>query len=581
MPTALAANYYFKKNWLEVQICYWKSLNIYEGLEDQQGMASTFNAIGDVYQELGDSAKAIDYYQRAIAHYKKLGHRYGMMGCLANIAGLYEANTSYLRALTYYSQAYQLAASPRDSAYMEGKIGLIQGRLHQFSTALAWETAALQRFRALSEGQKDPYHLSKALGNMADIYFEQGRIDTAVAFLQKAILVADSVNGNWARRDIGNYYLRLANTYLDQAADYSALHSNRRSANRYRQLATQQLQAARQVATRVEDYTLWRDYFKTLLALQQTEGKYEEALVSYGQYTRYKDSLNARQKIKELTAMEVTYREVKKDEYTRQVQQRRWGIAIASGILFAFITYFVVQARWNRNRAAQQVEEQAFQRQLSDLKLSAIRSQMNPHFIFNALTAIQSYIYNNDKQLAMEALSKFSSLMRRILENSDKKCISLQNECETLELYLAIEQARVRDGFECRITVNTEPGPAFLWIPPMLIQPYIENAVKHGLWHRVGDKKLIVFIETERDTNILKVTIDDNGVGRKASAGYNMHRPAGHHSYANAANATRIALLHPSQNENILPEIIDKEDSEGRPEGTTVILRIPFEWTPD
>jgi LytS/YehU family sensor histidine kinase len=148
--------------------------------------------------------------------------------------------------------------------------------------------------------------------------------------------------------------------------------------------------------------------------------------------------------------------------------------------------------------------------------LASIKSQMNPHFLFNALNTIQAYIYTNDKENASVYLGKFSELTRRILEMSNKDCVPLSEEIKSLSLYLELEKIRFEDLLHYTFEVDPALQPDFVYIPSMLIQPYVENAIKHGLLHKKDDRQLWIKFIKERDC--LMVIIDDNGIGRKRSA---------------------------------------------------------------
>ncbi|WP_315817812.1 sensor histidine kinase [Paraflavitalea speifideaquila] len=146
--------------------------------------------------------------------------------------------------------------------------------------------------------------------------------------------------------------------------------------------------------------------------------------------------------------------------------------------------------------------------------MSALLAQMNPHFLFNCLNSIDSYIIKNESRKASEYLNSFARLMRLILQNSRSNYISLKDEVETLELYLQMEGLRFRDQFRYEIRIVTQTDTASIVIPPMLIQPYVENAIWHGLMnkHDGTDRKVELLIE-ERGNNLYCV-IQDNGIGR-------------------------------------------------------------------
>ncbi|UGS20743.1 sensor histidine kinase [Flavobacterium cyclinae] len=207
-------------------------------------------------------------------------------------------------------------------------------------------------------------------------------------------------------------------------------------------------------------------------------------------------------------------------------------------------------------------------------KLKAIKSQMNPHFFYNALNTLQSFILSNEKRLAIDYLSKFSNLTRTILEMTEKDFISISEEVKTLQLYLDIEKGRFDEDFSYEIQVGKNIDQESIKIPTMLLQPYVENAVKHGLLHKQGDKKVIILFETQN--NELLISIDDNGIGRQKSNELNQIKNKNHQSFATEALQNRIDLLNEYNHKNISLKIIDKQNQQNQPTGTLVEIIIPI-----
>lgn len=207
-------------------------------------------------------------------------------------------------------------------------------------------------------------------------------------------------------------------------------------------------------------------------------------------------------------------------------------------------------------------------------KLKAIKSQMNPHFFYNALNTLQSFILSNEKRLAIDYLSKFSNLTRTILEMTEKDFISISEEVKTLQLYLDIEKGRFDEDFSYEIHVGKNIDQESIKIPTMLLQPYVENAVKHGLLHKQGDKKVIISFETQN--NDLLISIDDNGIGRQKSNELNQIKNKNHQSFATEALQNRIDLLNEYNHKNISLKIIDKQNQQNQPTGTLVEIIIPI-----
>jgi LytS/YehU family sensor histidine kinase len=233
-----------------------------------------------------------------------------------------------------------------------------------------------------------------------------------------------------------------------------------------------------------------------------------------------------------------------------------------------------------KEKVEKKIKETELQKRINDMSFSALRSQMNPHFIFNALNTVQSYVYANDKKSATNYLGKFSELIRKVLDNSSKRAITLQEEIELLQLYVDIEKARFGDNFYAAIETDPTLDIEYTLVPPMLIQPYIENATKHGLLHKQGEKNLTVTFQNTEDDESIQIIIDDNGVGRETSKELNSKK-LNHNSFANGANEKRIGLMGQLYNKKASVEIIDKKNLDGSAAGTKVVINIPAKFSPE
>ena len=248
-----------------------------------------------------------------------------------------------------------------------------------------------------------------------------------------------------------------------------------------------------------------------------------------------------------------------------------WFITLTALSVFGIIILFY------RNKLAIKEKEKElalknakFENELAVLKLENLKSQMNPHFIFNALNSIQEYIILNQKNLASSYLAKFADLIRAYLEHSNKGYITIREEIECLDIYLQLEKLRFEDKFE--YTLNGIENNDHLKIPTMLIQPYVENAIKHGLLHKKDNRKLNVSFELLNNQSMLKCIVLDNGIGRvKANEIQNKK----HNSFATEATAHRLELLNFGKEKKIGVEIEDLYD-DANAVGTKVTLLIPI-----
>ena len=246
---------------------------------------------------------------------------------------------------------------------------------------------------------------------------------------------------------------------------------------------------------------------------------------------------------------------------------------ILIALLYTFYKYQIQKIEKKNQLLLDKVN---LEKNLNQSKLKAIKSQMNPHFFYNALNTIQSFILTNEKKQAVSYLSKFSTLTRTILEMSEKENITLSEEIKTLGLYLDIEKARFDEDFSYEINIGYGIDIENIKIPSMLLQPYVENAVKHGLLHKKGEKRLT--IDFERIFDSLKITIDDNGIGRQKSAELNVIKNKDHLSFATEAMQNRIELLNQYKQQNIAINFEDKLNKNGQSLGTKVIIEIPITY---
>ncbi len=221
------------------------------------------------------------------------------------------------------------------------------------------------------------------------------------------------------------------------------------------------------------------------------------------------------------------------------------------------------------------IEMYSISEQLSKAKLEALRSQMNPHFIFNSLNAIQECILTNDVDAAYKYLSKFSKLQRMVLNNSQKELIPLSSEIEMLQLYLSLESLRFSKSFVYQIDITGISDTNEIMIPSLITQPLVENAIWHGLRNKEGDKKLDIIYE-EKNAKIF-ITIDDNGIGREEAAAIKKQK-LGNEQFASKATIIlqqRLQVLSQQLKADIRLETIDKKDDSGNAAGTKVIISFP------
>ena len=214
---------------------------------------------------------------------------------------------------------------------------------------------------------------------------------------------------------------------------------------------------------------------------------------------------------------------------------------------------------------------------LAEEKLTALRSQMNPHFIFNSLNSIQQYILNGEIDNANKYLSKFSKLIRMVLQYSEYNFISLDEEINMLELYLSVEKTRFGNSFEYKILIEDELDTEEIKIPNLMIQPFVENAIWHGLMHKTGERKIDIMFHLKNDVSMVCV-VTDNGVGRRKAEEIKNARSLGpnHESKGIQLVKDKIDVLKQQFRSEVSIEVYDINDMDGKVVGTRVIIQLPI-----
>jgi ligand-binding sensor domain-containing protein len=254
------------------------------------------------------------------------------------------------------------------------------------------------------------------------------------------------------------------------------------------------------------------------------------------------------------------------------IQPPFWTLPWFYALVFVFAVF--LSYLFFRRILLRQSRAQLIKQQLLESQLVSIRSQMNPHFLFNIVNSVQGLIYANKKNEASDLLGKMSGLMRSVLDISGKSKVSIQTELEILQTYVELEAARFEDDFEYLIETNIPIEEQDVLIPSMIIQPFVENAIKHGLMHQYGVKKLRIDV-SKTDFQTIQIIVEDNGIGREASQKINANR-INHQSFASKAIDTRISLINKANNEDVISldieDLINTKTQEAL--GTKIIIEI-------
>jgi two-component sensor histidine kinase len=317
-------------------------------------------------------------------------------------------------------------------------------------------------------------------------------------------------------------------------------------------------------------------YYKALSGKFQMEGKTTEALVFFKVYESLKDSLRNMERMEDLARLELIYQNQTREQKVallrnenslreaglNQLRYTQYGITGLVMVVFIFMMLVMNRIRLKDNR------ENLTMRQ------SLLQSQMNPHFIFNALTNIQSLVMQQDRESSTQYLDRFENLTTRIREHSERELVTLEEEITLLRDYIALQKLRYTDRFAIEFTVDPRVQPGSHYILPMLLQPAVENSIEHGL--KYSPEQGVLWISFALDERMdLICEIEDNGIGRE-KAGEIARQNKGHHQgIASDITKERIERFNRRSKKKIIFEITDKRNSQGEPEGTKVRFLFP------
>jgi len=395
--------------------------------------------------------------------------------------------------------------------------------------------------------------------------------DQALPYLLRGLAIHSKLND-------GNEIVR---TVLDIADAYNGLH-NDRQALRFAQegLALGLETHARQCM---------RDAYKILYSVYDRRGQTDSAYSYYRLYIQTKELLTADQTKGRFAAnaylgrIELLNNEkligeqrlkIKDQQLTRASLIR--DVLIAFVVVVVLLSFLLIRNNLLVRRNEKLMNEnilKELQRKTSEMEMQALRAQMNPHFIFNCLNSINRFIVKNEPQAASDYLTQFSRLIRLVLNNSKKAWIPLEDEIDMLRLYLDMERLRFKDAFSYTVVCGNGVDPSGLFIPPLLIQPFVENAIWHGLMHKKGRGLVTLSFFVEND--LLHCSIIDNGVGRSMPARAGTQPASLHKSMGIQITRDRLALINREvQEEKVMFSIEDMVDPSGMAAGTKVNLSI-------
>lgn len=414
------------------------------------------------------------------------------------------------------------------------------------------------------------------LDGKARTSLDQSMTEFAIQLLDSARLMCESYELN---NPLIQVYTSLSEAYLIDKQIQNSIDAGQKAIN------LSELYGQKEVVTKA---------YQVLAKAYSLTGNYENAFAYQQKFTEKSEEILDHQKSEQLTFLQTKY-ETDKITNQRNLAEERATVAevksrqnltlfiaaliVALLIIISAIFYFskLKQAKKAEMVALQLRESQrrlALEKQYRDSELKALKAQMNPHFIFNVLNSIQEFIILNQKDLASDYLAMFADLIRGYLHYSSLGHIPLADEIESISQYLELEKLRFGESMSFEVNYETQLNTEAIKIPTMIIQPYVENAIKHGLFSKKGDKKLTVDFRTSNEETII-CTITDNGIGRTKARELKENSLSKYKSFATEANASRLELFNQMTSKQIGVETIDLTDEHGNTAGTQVIITIP------
>jgi len=555
-----------------------KSLLVSNNLTNKQ-QAISYEVLGDIYLYWKQYDLAISNFNRSLQQQKTARVQ-------LSLAKSYFKNKSYSSAISIYENIKSNQLSNWEKVVLNEELGDVYSARKEYVTAEKYYNIGL----SIAKNHLITPKITDLNSKLGKVSFSQGKVDQATTYFDNSLNLASRENEQRAvveKERVADFYnsnqqfdqeiaLRKKNLSSLETLDIEVLTEN--SLNEPDSLTTQKsnykiasayvqqakyddaipyLEKSISEANKKSDLIVEKDATRKLSEVYKTVGEYTKALGTYQSYVDLVDKvyLNKEQQIanvskvsrdlikqqQRITGLEDERKLVEsklllasKDSELQNERNKQQSLVIYSLLAGLFLLLLLAFYMY-RNIKQQRVNNNL-------LALKSLRSQMNPHFIFNALNSVNSFIASNDERTANRYLTDFSKLMRSVLENSEEDFILLSKEIELLQLYTKLEHFRFQDKFEYSITIDDSVAVDEFLIPPMLLQPYVENAVWHGLRYKEEKGLLQISLKSQTD-NELQIIIEDNGVGRSKSKALKTEHQKKQNSKGMGNIKRRVAIL--------------------------------------
>ena len=518
---------------------YLSSVKLREEIGDKAGIAQSNSNIGYVYQKILKFDEALKYYTKALVIDLTINNKRGIAeryNAIANIKNLQGDNSA---ALVTYKKALEIFSELDDKKFIAivlDNLGIIYHNSKNNSEALKNHSEALKIRRAISDSDG----IASTYINIAEIFKEESKFDTARKYYNESVTISKKIG---KIEFIKDSYLGLSDLDSLEASSVNDPFKKAESwMNAYNNF---------------KNYTLYKDsLFNTTDSVQLNE-----LLVKYETENKQKE-IEILQKDKKL-----------QDSELKRQKLIRNSIGIFTILLVLFGTLIFLFYKRRRD-AEQKQKETELSLKISETEMKALRSQMNPHFIFNALQSIQSFLLNHKSEDANIYLLKFSNLMRLVLENSQYGQVALEKDIEALKLYMELESIRLNQPFRHSFHIDQSINPQNTLIPPLLLQPFVENAIWHGLQYKKESGNIDIYIS--KNNSKLTIAVEDNGVGRNTSKSAIKPFLYKKESLGLKLTEDRLKILNENFKANAGFVITDLFNEKKEPTGTRVELSLPL-----
>ncbi len=549
-------------------------VNFHQKTGDSVKMAAGLYQVGVIESYLGNYPEALVAYHRILRIYKSEKNLYSIGFTLNSIANLQKKMNRFPEAISSYQESiaiHEQLDNQLDLSNSLGGLGNTYRMLHEFEKAKIY----LLRVLEITISIDSPNHIASVHENLGNLFYEMGEYIKALDYHLKSLKQRKNLP---SQRDLAISHNKVGNTYrkLNQTSP-----------------ASEHLLKSLELAKEIGSKPILVDSYKSLKELYRDMGNMNMAFKYQDLHATIKDSIFNSERNRQMIALETKYQTAQKDQEialltkkneVKEVEAQNQAtlqnallIGLALLAIIAGLIFYTLRSRLkNQKLVATKNEEIRLSKtkeELGTLEMKALRAQMNPHFLFNCMNSINRMIMAEENEKASKYLSKFSKLVRLMLENSEQPKVSLQDELQMLESYIQLESIRFKNKLDYHIEVEKSIDKESTYLPPMVLQPFVENAIWHGLMHKKSRGHLEIDIKETKDE--LHCTITDNGVGREKSL--LLQTQNGYHkkSMGIKITAERLRLLTKEKIKKAI-EIVDLKDKENKASGTQVNVSIPI-----